>query len=78
MSFGDKASLSQSKAKVSSILQEADKLLQSLASEAEDLLSEGAATGAGASSDTSNDAIAWSSDLQSVLSKLDMLETKNT
>ena len=52
----------------SSILEEADKLLQSLASE-----------DAGVGEDAaSNDAIAWSSDLQSVLSKLDMLERDNT
>lgn len=47
----------------SSILQEADELLQSLASDDGKLC------------DSSNDAIAWSSDLQSVLSKLDMLDS---
>ncbi|QDZ18254.1 hypothetical protein HOP50_01g07560 [Chloropicon primus] len=49
-----------------SILQEADELLQSLASEEDDQ---------GLLSGSSNDAIAWSSDLQSVLSKLEMLES---
>lgn len=47
----------------SSILQEADELLQSLAADDGKLC------------DSSNDAIAWSSDLQSVLSKLDMLDS---
>ena len=47
----------------SAILREADDLLNSLASKEEGILS-----------GTSNDAIAWSSDLQSVLSKLEMLD----
>ena len=54
-----------------SILREADDLLQSLASE-EGLCALDEGVGG------ANDAIAWSSDLQSVLSKLDMLDSSAT